>query len=341
MSNIHGDDIAYTLSEERILYPDEDKTDLNWEYIVYCFFGIMLLLVGLYNMAISKKRHLLKFLSAQVKDHVELTISTALLGYLLIISEFIAISVRIADDMFFGLHVYPWLATCFSLFYVGYSVVIGCVSLKRRLSAELSTAIKDIFLGLVFILFYLHVYCYALPTFLLLLVYPTNMIAVVAYLIAVVFVASAILSVCLRMCIIGFTNRSSNSRCGYLMTCITIIMNTGFFFAFPIFMTLLMFKLLYDIVLSEASPITAGPYTVLSLIPSVAISVATWMIKNKVFSDTTNISPITSDGNRGGEGNQTRNLSSDDHVDGERLLLVANGDSPAENQTTYGSSNNV
>lgn len=102
-----------------------------------------------------------------------------------------------------------------------------------------------------------------------------------------------------------------------------------------------MLKFLYDVVLSEASPFTTGPYTVLSLIPSAAISVATWMIKNKVFSDSAKDTLITSDENQGGEGNQIYNSSSVNKVDGKRLQIVVNVDSPAKDQTTYGTSNKV
>ena len=120
----------------------------------------------------------------------------------------------------------------------------------------------------------------------------------------------------------------------------------------PFLSSIFLFQFLYALVLSEASAITAGPYTILSLIPSAAVSVAIWMIKNKVFSDTE--SPTSNEENTT-EGNKTQNensienetqstddqslLSSNEANDGQRLTLVVNADSPNGNnrdQRSYG-----
>ena len=53
---------------------------------------------------------------------------------------------------------------------------------------------------------------------------------------------------------------------------------------FPVIMFAIVINLLYPLVLGEASAISAGPYTVLSLIPTAVVSALTWLIKNKVFS---------------------------------------------------------
>ena len=330
MSDIHGDDIAYTLSEERILYPDGASTSIIGEYVFYCLFGIFLFFVGVYNMVISKKNHLLESLAMKIKDHKELAISTILLGYLLIVFEFIAMSVRIADATFFGFHAYIWLPTSFSFLFVGCLVMKGCVRPKcKPPDSEILADVTVMFLATIFILFYFYFYGYALPTFLLLLVYPTKVIAIVAYLVAFIFVVSAIYSICLRL-IITFTKHPSKSGCNNPLMCCTMFINCVVILVFPFLMTAILFNFLYDFVLSEASPITNGPYAVLSLIPSVAISIAIWMVKKKVFSDT-----AKNDEKQGRGGNQTHNLSYDDKENGERLLPKKN--SPA----TYGTPDNV
>ena len=64
---------------------------------------------------------------------------------------------------------------------------------------------------------------------------------------------------------------------------VMLVMNIGLMFVMPVFLFGALIHLVYALVLGQASAITAGPYTIISLIPSIAITLSSWMIKRKLF----------------------------------------------------------
>ena len=56
------------------------------------------------------------------------------------------------------------------------------------------------------------------------------------------------------------------------------------FFIYPVLSFAIMFEFLYSLVLNRASAITTVPNTLLSLLPSAAISGISWMLRKKFMS---------------------------------------------------------
>ncbi len=106
------------------------------------------------------------------------------------------------------------------------------------------------------------------------------MIAVVAYLITFVFVTTIMFSISIHLIIAFHENFRRVGCCKSIMILIYAIIT----FLNPFLMFVVMIQFLYVLVLGEASAISSGPYTVLSLIPTAAVSAASWLLKNKVFS---------------------------------------------------------
>ena len=206
---------------------------------------------------------------------------------------------------------------------ISYLIILVCYK-KYKGNFKLKFNFKFFFLvfGYGFLLSLIYIYFYALPTFLLLLVYPTKVITVVAYLATFVFTTSIIYSVCIRMIIIAFYSFCTVNKCTRVMTIIYIIII--FLLPFPMFIVVIQF--LYSLVLGEASAISTGPYTVLSLVPTAAISVAVWLVKNKVFSSGTKEEDENKEPDKKKNENEDEKNSAINN--GEALTLVVNEETP-------------
>jgi hypothetical protein len=147
-------------------------------------------------------------------------------------------------------------------------------------------------------------------------VYPAKVITVVAYLTAFIFVAIIMSSTPIHLIIVFYNNFHKFGCCTSVMMFVGAIM----FLLHPFLMFVIVFLFLYILVLGEASAISEGQYTVLSLIP-IAISATGWLIKNKVL----NISSISEkeDSNEPNQENEEPAVN-----DGENLTLVVNEDTP-------------
>ena len=144
--------------------------------------------------------------------------------------------------------------------------------------------------GLFYVTFHVHsllyiifIYHYALPTFLLMLVYPIKVIAIVAYLTTYVYVAIITWAIFLLIC------KQVMKKIKQTRTCIRVNIGIILFalslYALTILVLLVVLSLVvYAILLNQSSSITAGPvYTILSLIPTASISLVSWMLKTKIF----------------------------------------------------------
>ena len=283
-TGIHADDIAYTLSEDRLLHPQQDQNDVLGYVIYYCFFGYFFLSGWMLHMQASINVKLLKSISTVILDHIDFIMSAVFIGYLLIISEFIAI---LTVHMYLGdfnsttFHLYLCFPTLIGFLLILFKVMQICYHKKYHWKKSDGLKLLILFFGIGMQLFVFHIYCYALPTFLLLLVYPTKVIAVVAYLTSFIFISSITSSISIHLLINAYIKFHIIGRCTRLMMiAIGILM-----FFHPILIFAIVIQFLYVLVLGEASAISTGPYTVLSLIPTAAISAAGWLVKNKVFSN--------------------------------------------------------
>ena len=229
------------------------------------------------NVVFSKKHTIT--LANKIIVHLEIVMPATIIGLLLVFCEFVAMS-TLLDDNFPRFHVFIWLPTVFLFLYLLYLCIKTCIfhfRAKERNYVQVATKCA-IYIS---VLFLIEIYCYALPTFLLLLVYPTKVIAVVVYLITFTFSSSVIFSISVRL-IKRFKELFNKVETGRLFCCL-MSLNILLFSITPILVFVIMIQFIYALVLGEASAITAGPYTILSLIPSAIVSAVTWMLKNKMF----------------------------------------------------------
>ena len=210
---------------------------------------------------------LLKYIKSTLIDYLYFFYSLIMIVSVVLFAEFVALFVYIKDNPIPLFHIYIWLYVLF--FYLIMALIICMLKCNCRVSAPLCVLLQMVlYLGLI--------YFYALPTFLLLLVYPAKVIAIVAYLITYVFSGAMICSVLILLC-----KHKLRTTSLYSVSIATFFI---FYFLFVFLFTLgMVFPLVYALVFGQLSAITAGPYTVLSLIPTAAISIASWILKTKIF----------------------------------------------------------
>ena len=123
------------------------------------------------------------------------------------------------------------------------------------------------------------VYWFALPTFLFLLVYPINVVAIFSYMAAFMF--TLIVSITIAWSGLEKLRRGDHTKCAkcgkgnVLFTAISML----------IYLFLVLVIILYIVAIGKTSVITFSFYGVLSLLPSVAITAVSWMFKNKLFKE--------------------------------------------------------
>ena len=321
---IHVEDIAYTLSEDRLLHPEQDQTDVSYYIVGYCGFGYGLAITFMLHVKASKKHNmkLLISVSNTIWDHIDIVKSAVFVGYLVIICEFITTTVYFRSRLTVVFHLLLWFPSLLGFLAILYKVMHICYYKKYK-SDGLNLLIGIFAMGIAMFLFY--IYCYALPTFLLLLVYPTKIITVVAYLITFMFITSIVSFISIRP-IIAYYHKATIGRFMMFVSAVSI-------FAYPFLIFAIVIQFLYVLVLGEASAISTGPYTVLSLIPTAAISAAGWLIKNKVFSSVSE----EEDNNNHNKENEESAIKDDEAL---TLKLLVNEDTPDKKVKSYGATVN-
>ena len=205
-----------------MLHPLQDQADIISGYIMYyCWFGYFLLMAWMLHMRASNNMKLLKSISTSIQDHIEFVISAVFVGYLFVISEFIATTVYLGDLFMHTFHLYLWFPSLICFAFVFFKVMHVCCKKHKEKSDGLNLIVVIFTLGI--LIFLIHIYCYALPTFLLLLVYPTKIITVVAYLITFVFVTSITSSISIHLIIVYAINFHTVGRCTGIMMIINAI----------------------------------------------------------------------------------------------------------------------
>ena len=343
---IHAEAIAFALSEERIsLQPKNDLNDHSHYVTYYCLLGIGLVILSFVSIFINYEfvQSLQSMVTDKISVYSELIMATIIIGLLIVFSEFVATCVYMPRNPAPYLHIYVWMSTLFiyGMFMLSQFLPVTYKFLFHARFKNNSDHYKlkfvPLFVTFTMVLFGLHIYIYALPAFLLLLVYPTKVIATTAYMIAFVITASVIGSLFIRttkvivkrMCskLTFNTDRSHTTMSTYMITMLFTYIVSICVMLIALFGALIQF--VYALVLGEASAITAGPYTVLSLIPSVIITAFSWMLKNKIFGV-----KKAKDAAKNGAKDAAKNVNKDcesageqkdnskDQEDNETLLLV-------------------
>ena len=115
------------------------------------------------------------------------------------------------------------------------------------------------------------------------LVYPTKVIAIFAYFTAFVYISIIVSST--AVLIFNLVIKSLKQKRSCIRVCAKIYF--FYFILYAIIISVLivpLFLVVYALLLNQSLSITIGPvYTVLSLIPTAAISFVSWMLKTKVF----------------------------------------------------------
>ena len=148
-----------------------------------------------------------------------------------------------------------------------------------------SKKIGTMFVTLHIATFFMLIYHYSLPTFLLLLVYPTKVIIIVTYYITFVFVAIISFSISLMMwrplCVV-LKHKSIYVKVSmHLIHTLCVLLMPPFHI---ILLLVLLLPLVYALILNQPSSISTSPvYTFLLLIPSAAISFVSWLLKTKIY----------------------------------------------------------
>ena len=173
----------------------------------------------------------------------------------------------------------------------------------------------------VFFMLAIMIYWFALPTFLFLLVYPINVVAVFAYMTAFMFTLIVSITIFWSGYKIKHLKRTKLLNCTYIL----------YTFISVIYLFLVLVIVLFIIAIGKTSVITFSFYGVLSLLPSVAITAVSWMFKNKVFKEgDENNEPIKEKSEPGNENNEPGNEDNEPGTVSELHLLI----DPKRNNTS-------
>ena len=276
---VHAGDIAITLSEDRLLNPVhvQARFDISIYTTVYILFGYILFVSWFTPVVFSKNRKHLKSISTIIEDHNDFVISIVFVGYVFVICEVFATAVHFGDSFTILFRLYLWVPSLIiTIVLLPFCIIIlimheCCKNQKEKSDGRYLKAIVIFTSG---ILFLINIYCYALPTFLLLLVYPTKIIIILTYFTTFMFIASISSSTSIHL-IIAMTNEH-DGRIRMIINAIMILL----LLLTPFFMFGLMLEFLYVLLLIETYATSAGLYTVLSLIPTAGITIAGWLVKN-------------------------------------------------------------
>ena len=197
-------------------------------------------------------------------------LSTVVTGGIVVVSEYLAQFIHIGKNTAVYWFNAPGLIPIFGMYLVFLCTHVIFMMCKRKVGF-----IYAMFYNYTHsLLFLLLIYHYALPTFLLMFVYPTKVNAIVAFLIAFVYISITVSSIAILM-FIKMMKWLNNKK---IRTCMKLSgrVYLSYLILFAIIVPLLLFALilvLYVVLLNQSFSITSAPvYTVLSFIPTAAIS---------------------------------------------------------------------
>ena len=131
--HIHPEAIAFSMSDEYILHPLDDHTDLSDYFYLYCICGYFIVLLIMLNIFMSTHLHESIVKSFVNENNIEIASSTIVIGALLMFCEFVSVSVSI-DSSFMKLRFYVRIPTVlfFPLFICLLIYSIKCYSKSER-----------------------------------------------------------------------------------------------------------------------------------------------------------------------------------------------------------------
>ena len=167
------------------------------------------------------------------------------------------------------------------------------------------------------------------------LVYPTKVIAIVAYLITFVYISIIVSSI--AVLIFSHVIKPLEHKRACIRVCAKIYLL--YIPLYAIIMSVLivpLFLVVYALFLNQSLSITIGPvYTVLSLIPTAAISFISWILKTKIFQ----LEKLKNAQNSEDTNGQRAAHNSTDSEEGRILLLTVEENSSASEPMSESSPN--
>lgn len=312
--SIHIEDTAFALSEEMISDTIKSSSVADVCLVFYATLGtavfIMTLLSSFWIKILVKS------------DHDSLLSSTVVCGGILVISEILAriiVSVVVGEVVWHQYFI--WMSTSMGYMTFFPLYILYCMKGKRTK-----------FVTLHIVTYAIIIYHYALPTFLLMFVYPTMTITVFAYFTTFTFVSIIFCSICLSIIKKLYAlekHKRIAVRMSSIIVYIIVFLMYGVFIILPL---LLLLQLVYALALSQSSSITSSPvYTILSLVPSAVISFVTWMLKTKFFQfDTTELQELENERSLE-DTNEQRDNSNEERIP----LLTMEGDSDSNSTPNH------
>ena len=154
----------------------------------------------------------------------------------------------------------------------------------RDVATRLSTPLNDVdaakidavfkcFMWIIAYFAYVLLYSF-FPAFVLAFAYPTRVITIFTFIVTFLILSIVYLTTYIKK---GITLKSlKDFKCIKIIICIILMILLLYFFIF-------VFALLYSLVIGRASVINSAPLALLSLLPSILVSIAAWMMKSTLL----------------------------------------------------------
>ena len=336
---VHSEEVAFVLTEEHLLQGDKSSKIMAWGYT--SLFSILVILIDVYL-----SDNLYNAIAQRMVEQTE--IPMILIPSLLIVVELVVTAANHDIDIYSDApnDVAFWSSQANGSNYRAYHYFIWFNTLGFVLSilpslgfcycrrSKMKFNVRNLFIYSCIGLCLIHICYYAFPTFLLVIVYPTKVIVVAAYFISHIFFVILFFSIYLRInaAVKKFFNKVfdridiKTSKWRYIFHGIIWMCVWSYFSSTVIFFSF-MFQFLCLLVLSRASYTTLGPYTIISLLPTAAISAISWMLRKKYFK-------IKSDDNNTAKDTNTTENNADE---ADVNAVNSTNDGSDNNNTTYNS----
>ena len=182
-------------------------------------------------------------------------------------------------------------------------------------SAKIDTVFKC-FVWITAYFAYILLYSF-FPAFVLAFAYPTRVITMFAFIATFLVLSIVYLTTYIKK---GFNLKSlKNIRPKFIKVanCIVLMILQLYFFLF-------IFALLYSLVIGRASVVSSAPLAVLSLLPSILISIAAWVMKSTMLNNGNDVKDEDKENEIDGKANTNKQLiEKEANHDGECEVVVA------------------
>ena len=272
------------------------KSDF-WLYVIYVLSTFILYASCLTTLFFLVSKNEQRGIKSFTKRNPEVLIATIIVIGSFVLAEVIAKFVMAiiwtvnVNDLFIGLTVFAaafvyYGPGIFSLYKVGrkcyryYNGVADIRDIATRFNAPVNdidaAKIDAVFKCLMWITAYFaYVLLYSFfPAFVLAFAYPTRVITIFAFIATFLVLSIVYLTTYIKK---GVTLKSlKDVRFIKIVFCIILMILLLYFFLF-------IFALLYSLVIGRASVVSSAPLALLSLLPSILISIAAWVMKSTML----------------------------------------------------------